>query len=86
MVLEQYNRTTGMTPWCNTHDLPLNRVRTGDDRIVCWFVWWIEAMDRSVPADGVKIAPKIRGCDPSYRVVLAQGSGAVADTIREVAR
>ncbi len=85
MVLEQYDSTTGMTPWCNAHDLPLNRVRTGDDRIVCWFAWWIEAMDRSVPADQEMVS-KIRGCDPSYRVVLAQGSGAVADTIREVAR
>ena len=31
-----------MTQWCNEHDLPMRAVRTVDDRIVCWFVWWVE--------------------------------------------
>ena len=65
----------GMTPWCNEHDLPLRRVRTDDDRIMCWFSWWYRAMgtegtDRLL----------IEACEPSYRVVLAQGF------VREVAR
>ena len=72
-AIDDYNETTGMTPWCNEHDIPLRRVRTGDDRIVCWFIWWIEAMDRAVPIeDRFPYAPA-KGCDPSYRVVLSQG-------------
>lgn len=29
--------------WCDEHDLPMRTIRTGDDRIVCWYTWWIEA-------------------------------------------
>ena len=32
--------------WCETHDLPYSTIRTGDDRMVCWWIWWAEAMDR----------------------------------------
>ena len=64
-----------MTRWCNEHDLPLRTVRTGNDRIVCWFVWWVDAMDRSLPLEDVMdpTRPAIKPCIESYRVVLAQG-------------
>ena len=41
--------TTGTIRWCRTHDLPYSKVRTGNDRMVCWWIWWTEAMDRSTP-------------------------------------
>ncbi len=65
-----------MTQWCNEHDLPMRAVRTADDRIVCWFVWWMDAMDRRALDEN---GDPILLCDPSYRVVLTQGF------VREVA-
>ena len=68
-----------MTQWCNEHDLPMRTIRTADDRIVCWFVWWVDAMDQSLPledalADALDpTVPRIKPCIPSFRVVLDQG-------------
>ena len=63
-----------MTQWCNEHDLPMRTVRTADDRIVCWFIWWMDAMDRRPPGVSLEeISVPILPCDPSFRVVLAQG-------------
>ncbi len=68
-----------MTQWCNEHDLPMRTIRTGDDRIVCWFIWWVEAMDQLYPMDDFAEdnRPPIKACIPSYRVVLAEGSAVV---------
>ncbi len=32
------------TDWCDEHDLPMRGIRTADDRIVCWYIWWLEAI------------------------------------------
>lgn len=75
-----------MTPWCNEHDLPMRTTRTADDRIVCWFIWWVEAqyriaqvaVDADLPLLPLEEAlPHIKPCVPSMRVVLAQGTAVV---------
>ena len=62
-----------MTQWCNEHDLPMRTIRTADDRIVCWFIWWREAMEQSIPIEDRFPYDPPQPCDLSYRVVLAQG-------------
>ena len=47
--------------WCESHEIPYRRVRTSDDRMVCWYSWWREAIDGQ-PLD----AP----CIPGKRAIL----------------
>lgn len=51
------------TPWCDEHDLPMRSIRTADDRIVCWYIWWLEAVGGK--ADGQAFAY----CRPGTRTV-----------------
>ena len=51
------------TPWCDEHDLPMRAIRTADDRIVCWYIWWLEAIGGW--ADGKAFAY----CRPGTRTV-----------------
>lgn len=64
-----------LTQWCDEHDLPMRTIRTGDDRIVCWFIWWVDCMERCYPIEDLvdPIRPPIKACIPGYRAVLAQG-------------
>jgi hypothetical protein len=53
----------------------MRRVRTSDDRIVCWFIWWVEAMEHAYPIEMLvgeeDNRPAIKACIPSFRKVLS---------------
>ena len=34
------------TDWCEQHDLPFRTIRTANDRVVCWYIWWYEILER----------------------------------------
>ncbi len=62
--------------WCETHNLPYSTVRTDDDRMVCWWIWWTEAMDRwsklkdeAANLSSRKSSPQT-ACRPVDRVVM----------------
>ncbi len=57
------------TAWCDEHNQPMRTIRTGDDRIVCWFVWWTEAMSRP-RFDYEVAAPEPQPCRPGTRIVI----------------
>ena len=47
--------------WCEYHEVPYRRVLTNDDRMVCWFSWWVEAMNGE---------PLQEPCIPGKRAIL----------------
>ena len=69
------------TRWCDEHNLPYSAIRTGDDRMVCWFVWWTEAMDRAATSSPVPVvaAP----CRSSERIVIEPQALTQEDTPRD---
>lgn len=61
--------------WCDEHDLPMRNMRTPDDRIVCWFLWWLDAMEQAHgppngPAVGEDGRPAVASCRPGSRIVI----------------
>ncbi len=68
--IKEIGPNSNLVEWCSTHDLPFRTIRTGEDRIVCWFVWWIEAMDRSLNIEDRYDTNHLEPCFHSSRLVV----------------
>ena len=52
---------------CDSHDVAIRNIRTGDDRIVCWFIWWSEMAEKAYPTE----APRLHdACHPMAVTVV----------------
>lgn len=59
--------TTIEIEWCDFHDEPMRKIRTDDDRIVCWFAWWLETTDTTGRVTAMPCRPGRRLITKGYQ-------------------